>query len=295
MALHHGLRAAAGNTGGGGGGGGGGSSTITDIRTEIAAIAGVLATNRATYTGNISNVYYYAQDGNNPVGNYIIDGGGDMFDNANFTMPWLGSNPPETNVLTNLPTAISYNTTAATTDGYTTWAATGYRWVAAWGGSTTSSTDVGMPNTVVGSTGNSGTQYSGWMKAGNSGADGSGIRAWRTLNTGTTVNGFTVHSADVTTYNTPDPGHCDFYISLGHTNWNSSDGGSVPTLSAAGSSGTHWVQSVYGLNSSSQNNIVHIAMLLAKRSGTTGQQPTTTELYDIVNDVTSHLKTHFGY
>ena len=152
-----------------------------------------------------------------------------------------------------------------------------------------------MPNTVVGSTGNSGTQYSGWMKAGNSGADNAGSRTWRTLYTGQVINGFTVHSADATTYGTGDPGHCDFYISLGHTNWNSSDGGSVPTLSAAGSSGTGWVQSVYGLNSSSQNNIVHIAMLLAKKSGTTGQQPTASELNDIVDDVTSHLKTHFGY
>lgn len=288
MSIHHGLRAAAGASSGGG-------SSVTDIRTEIADIASVLATNRATYTGRIANVYYYRQDGAGPPHYFINDGGDDIFDNANFTSPWLGSNPSTGNSSANHPNAIAYNTTSATVDGNTTWAATGYYYRSSGYGT---ATDVGMPNTVAGSTGNSGATYSGWMKGGNSGADGSGTRTWRTIYSGSTINGFTVYAGDATTYGTSDPGHCDLYIALGHANWSSSFGGTSPAISSAGSGGTGFVQSVFGINSSSQNNIVHIAMLLAKRDASSspfGKQPTLTELQNIVSDVTSHLKTHFGY
>lgn len=301
MFLHHKLRAA---------GGSGSVSSITDIRTEIADIASVLATNRTTYTGRITNVYYYDQDGYTGTtlsSKFITDGEYDMYDNANFTSPWLGSIPSTGTTLSDHPNAIDYSTTSATTAGSTTWAATGYTQMTPYyyGNNTTSSaSDVGMPNTVVGSTGNSSAQYSGWMKGGDSGADGNGTRTWRTLYTGSTINGFTVYAGDASTYGTGDPGHCDLYISLGHTNWNSSFGGTSPSIgqpsTGDGASGTRKVSSWLGVNSTSQNNIVHIAMLLAKRDMSTGinnngQQPTSTELQNIVSDVTSHLKTHFGY
>ena len=286
MSLHHRSRAAAGVSSGG--------SSGTDIRTEIANIASVLATNRATYTGRIANVFYYRQDGPFPY-KFISDGWTDMFDNANFTSPWVGSNPSNGNSSSHHPNAIVYSTTSATTAGNTTWAATGYYYRSSGSGT---SADVGMPNTVVGSTGNSGATYSGWMKGGNSGADGSGTRTFRTLYSGATINGFTVYAGDATTYGTNDAGHCDLYIALGHTNWNSSFGGTSPTISDGNQASTHFVNSVFGVNSSTQNNIVHITMLLAKRDGNTapyGKQPTSTELQNIISDVTSHLKTHFGY
>ena len=59
------------------------------------------------------------------------------------------------------------------------------------------------------------------MVGGDSGADGSGTRTTVDLYNGVDVNGFTVYSSYMSTYNGGDPSSNDLYILLGHPNWGS--------------------------------------------------------------------------
>lgn len=268
-------------------------TNLNDIRPYLGQIAHVLAENSPNYLITLSYPYYYKRDGD---AKYVGDGGTDMFDNANFTSPWEGNNPSTGNTASSHPNCIEYTNITKTihpnVSGFH-YAATGWRYNNY--NETITQNDLGMPLIAVSSTGNSGNQYSGWMKGGNSGADGSGTRTVRSIRSNYTTNGFTVYAGDVTTYGTSDASHCDFYIALGHPEWNSSFGGATPIFTNGGSLGTGYVQSVGGLNSATQNNILWITMLLSERQLNQGRQPSTWALETIIDKLTAHLKDLFNY
>jgi hypothetical protein len=140
---------------------------------------------------------------------FILDGGGDMYDGGNYTAPWYYSNTNYTggsSITTTL--CINYsNTTPNVLDTNFYYASLGY-------------SNTARPLTVLGARSNTGSP-TGFQKAGNSGADGTGSRANGAIYTGNTVNGFTVHATYTQSYGTSDPVVCDVFILLGHPNWNS--------------------------------------------------------------------------
>lgn len=164
-----------------------------------------------------SNFYEYNLDGPTPSSRlespyFILDGGNDMFDGGNYTAPWAYSNTNHTalnSIATNL--CINYNDTTSSANVIDTnfyYASLGY-------------SNTAKPLTVLGARSNTGSPV-GFQKAGNSGADGLGLRANGSIYFGNTVNGFTVYATYTQSYSTTDPIVCDIFILLGHSNWNSS-------------------------------------------------------------------------
>lgn len=185
---------------------------------------------------------------------YINDGNGDMFDNGNYTAPWLYAN---TNYATgsSIPTNICVNyadttSTANILDTNFYYASLGY-------------SNTARPLTVLGARSNTGSPV-GFQKAGNSGADGLGSRANGVIYYGNTVNGFDVYATYTQSYNTTDPIVCDVFILLGHPNWNSKFDliRRIETLSTTVQSGA---LVAFGPNTA---NIMAITTLLSKPAST---------------------------
>lgn len=142
----------------------------------------------------------------------ISDGGNDMFDGGNYTMPALLDNTTylnEGNVSN--PPALSYDTTTMSltdTDFY--YVSLGY-----------GESPDRRPLTLLGTRSGVGNPI-GFQKAGNIGADSGGSIAYGDLYTGQVFNGFTTYSWYRQTYDqNSDPSICDLYILLGHPSWNS--------------------------------------------------------------------------
>lgn len=111
--------------------------------------------------------FTYRLDGNQYQ---ILDGGQDMFDQGNFTAPWLRAG---TNYITNqsitIPPALPYgNQTASLTDTNYYFASFGYTQSA--GSFPAAQSSIYHPLTMIGA--RSGSGPIGWQKAGNIGADG---------------------------------------------------------------------------------------------------------------------------
>jgi hypothetical protein len=149
----------------------------------------------------------------------IQDGGGDMYDNGNFTYPWLiagsdYSTSTSGSTLNSVVTIGYANTTATTIDTNFIYASLGY---ATSSGATVT---VNHPLTVLGFRNAIGAPV-GFQGSGNSGADGSGFLASGIIYAGTLVQGFTVHAFFRQTHGTSDPSHCNLVILLGHPRWGS--------------------------------------------------------------------------
>lgn len=166
------------------------------------------------------NFWAYSCDGN---GYYIDDGGDDMYDDGNFTTPWLlsGTNYAlQTNNPSNYPYSINYETITQTTMD------TDFRYVSL-GYIPGEDTDEPQPDdsrhplTVLGYRCNGPV---GWQVGGNLGADGDGDTINSILYAGTTINGFIVHAGYRQVYNAGDPSVCNLIILLGHPSWNSEFG-----------------------------------------------------------------------
>lgn len=195
--------------------------------------------------------YNYELDGD---GYYIDDGGGDMYDDGNYTIPWLLSNTDYSQE-NNDPSGsdqISYDvvgTQLVDTDFY--YASLGYI------------QDDSLPLTVLGTRTGIGNPV-GWQVCGNSGSDGGGSLSTGILYSGETLSGFTVHAFYRETYDAGDPSHCNLYMLLGHSNW-SSVFGSINSYAdpvANGGCGGYFYTS--GPN---VRNILAIQTLLSKPSG----------------------------
>ena len=200
---------------------------------------------------------------------YISDGGGDMYDNGNISSPWViagtqyisadGYSPGT------YPYAVSYGATAAAVDTDTSFGYISLGYEQFYFGAPQSLTY--LPLTVLGARDN--TTYGaglpiGFQTGGNSGADGGGTLASGTIYNGETVNGFTVYAFYRETYNASDPSHCDLYILLGHTQWNSTFGtvNSFAQPVNQGGCGGYLYTSGAGTK-----NILAIKTLLSKNSG----------------------------
>ena len=245
-----------------------------------------IATYLRSYMSEFRNPSFYAYqlDGN---GFSISDGGGDMYDDGNVTSPWIIAG---TNYTSNsgynpgtYPYAVNYTLSATTTNIDTSF---GYISLGYEQFSGVQSTTY-LPLTVLGARDND--NYGdglpvGFQSGGNSGADGGGTLAAASVYTGNTVSGFTVHSYYRQTYNAGDPSHCDLFILLGHTNWNSTFG-TVNTFGAPtnqGSNGSYLYTSGAGTK-----NILSIKTLLSKNGG---QQVTFNEIKNVVDNFIIRIK-----
>jgi hypothetical protein len=165
------------------------------------------------------NFFTYFLDGNQYQ---ILDGGNDMFDQGNYTAPWLLNN---TNYVSQqtipIPTpALNYSSQSSTlTDTNFYYAASGYSQAT---GSYPSGTQSSRfhPLTMIGA--RSGSGPIGFQKAGNIGADGAGSLVTGSIYSGSVVNGFTAHAFYRQSFGQgSDPSICDVYVLLGHPNWGS--------------------------------------------------------------------------
>lgn len=218
--------------------------------------------------------YSYTLDGST---NYIGDGGGDMYDNGNYTNPWFISGTDYSQITGDPGASLSYSTTTATTtDTDFVYCSLGY----------STSPDY-RPLTMLGyrSTAN---RVVGFQKSGNSGADGGGVLSSALLYNGSTINTFTVYAFHRETYSASDPSHCDLYMLIGHTNWGSSFGTVTSYAHPVGSGGNGGRLHT----STGSTNVVAVTMLLSKSGGV---EVTAAECQTVVQSFTARMKLYFGY
>ena len=135
--------------------------------------------------------FTYRLDGNQFQ---ILDGGQDMFDQGNSTIPWLRANTvywnPGSATFTG-PPAISYASQSSTlTDTNLYYAAFGYTQSA--GSFPAAQSNIYHPLTLFSA--RSGSGPIGWQKTGNIGADGAGSILTGSIYTGSVINGFTTYA-----------------------------------------------------------------------------------------------------
>ncbi len=242
-----------------------------------------IATYLRNYMSEFRNpsFYFYQLDG---TGQYINDGGSDMYDAGNFTTPWLKSNVQYTSAgstTANFPFSVNYtNTTSTNVDTDFYYVSLGYTQFS--GGSQSGARH---PLTVIGSRKDTGRV--GWQCGGNSGADGGGTLANGEIWSGTQSNGFTTYAYYRQTYNAGDPSHCNLIILLGHTNWASQFGqiNSFADPVVNGGNGVFY----YSMTAS---NILAIHTLLSKNSGV---QVTANECRTVVSNFTLRIKQSLGF
>jgi hypothetical protein len=229
-------------------------------------------------SGSLRNpsFFIYYLDGN---AYQISDGGNDMFDQGNFTAPWLRNNTSYI-VGNSIPTpspALNYTSQSSTiTDTNFYYASSGYS-------QSTGSYPAGSQNqsyhplTMIGA--RSGSGPIGFQKAGNIGADGGGFLVTGSIYTGSIVNGFTTYAFYRQSFGqSVDPSICDVYVLLGHPNWGSVFG-TVVSSSIAGTSNQG--AALYATGSSSE--ILAMTTLLSRAS------PTAIPLNDVKTVVDNYI------
>lgn len=220
--------------------------------------------------------YFYSLDGS---GTFINDGGGDMYDGGNYTYPWYAAGTPNNSQIAGSaanPLDYSLSTSSNTTDTDFVYRSLGY-----------GTSPDRRPLTMLGYRSNPNRNI-GFQKSGNSGADGGGTLASGILYNNTTLNTFTVHAFYRQTYNAGDPSHCDLYMLIGHTLWDSSFGtvfSYAHPVSGGGNGG-------YFYAGSTSRNIIAVTTLLSKSGGAL---VTSTECQTVVQNFTSRMKTYLGY
>ena len=259
----------------------------SDVSGVPFQILNTLATSLRNNMADFRNpsFYNYWCDGD---GYYINDGGGDMYDNGNITTPWLRSGTTYVGnggyTAGTYPSAINYTSTSSTlmdTDMY--YVSLGYT---QFSGGVQSPTF--LPMTVLGSRSGTGVAV-GWQIGGNSGADGGGTLASGTIYNGATVNGFTVYAFYRETYNAGDPSHCNLFILLGHTRWDSVFGtvNSFADPVSNGGCGAYYYTTGAGVK-----NILAIQTLLSKNSGVL---VSAAECQTVVDNFTLRIKQTLGF
>jgi len=232
------------------------------------------------------NFYNYQLDGN---GYEISDGGGDMYDNGNISSPWVIANTDYYSSTDGYspgtyPFAVDYTNSATSVNLDTSFGyiSLGYQQFTSGVQSPTY-----LPLTVLGARDNLiyGDGFPiGFQTAGNSGADGGGTLASGTIYNGTDLSGFTTYAFYRETYNASDPSHCDLYILLGHSNWDSTFGtiNSYAQPTNVGGCGGYLYTTGAGTK-----NILAIKTLLSKNSG---QLVTSSECQTVVNNFVIRIK-----
>lgn len=219
--------------------------------------------------------YSYTLDGGSDT--FIGDGGFDMYDNGNFTYPWIlagtvyATNHSSTQ---NAAVTIGYsNSTASVTiDTNFVYRSLGY-------------SSGQLPLTVLGYRSSPNTPI-GFQKGGNQGADGGGLQANGFVYDNVTVNTFTVYAFRRIVYSASDPSICDLFMLIGHSNWGSVFGTRVGFGDTSTDSGGGY------LYAPSSTNVLAVAMLLSKSSGV---EVTVAECQTVVTNFTSRMRTYYGY
>lgn len=235
--------------------------------------------------------FLYRLDGNSFQ---IVDGGQDMFDQGNYTAPWLrsGTNYIAQNSIT-IPPALSYASQSTTiTDTNYYFAAFGYTQSA--GTFPASQSAIYHPLTMIGA--RSGSGPIGWQKAGNIGADGLAGTQIQTgsIYTGSTVNGFTTYAYYRQTWGqSNDPNICDVYMLFGHPNWNSTFG----TVAWSASLSTQ-IQGATLYATGSASNLLAVTTLLSRTGSTSAGASlpiSASDIATVVNNFTLRIKEALSY
>jgi hypothetical protein len=263
--------------------------TPSETRSSPLCITGSLNT-IAAYLRNYmtefrnSNFWAYPCDGD-AGGNFIIDGGNDMFDNANYVTPWLLSgtlyNLSSTN-LADYPQHISYSTTTETVmDTDFNYVSLG--WVYESNRGTPQIDQSFHPLTVIGYRCSGPV---GWQIGGNAGADGGGNAISGYVHTNATVNGFQVYAGYRQIYNANDPTICHLIILLGHPLWNSVFG---PVSLQSNDADTNYC-SFYMYSGVGSENILGIYILLSKERNYATTPIANSELETVISNITNRIK-----
>lgn len=209
----------------------------------------------------------------------INDGGNDMFDNGNFTAPWLIAGTDYT-ALTSIPNASAIDYSQVTT----TTLDTNFGYVSLGYGTSPDR----RPLTVLGARNVDGVVV-GFQKAGNIGADGAGNIVYGDVYTGEIFNGFTTHAYYRQTYGqASDPAICDLYMLLGHANWSTNFGTiNKYTNTNKGIQGAYFYAS-----GATVKNVLAISTLLSKP---TPNQIPLADVQSVVQTYTLLIKTALGY
>lgn len=238
------------------------------------------------YVSDFRNPFFftYRLDGNSFQ---IFDGGNDMFDQGNYTAPWLRNGTNYTGLSSiATPPALSYlSQSSSTTDTNYYYASFGYTQSA--GSFPAAQSSIYHPLTMIGA--RSGSGPIGWQKAGNIGADGGGNLLTGSLYTGAVVNGFTTYAYFRQTYGQNfDPNICDVYILLGHTNWNSNFG-----TVAWSASLSRELQGAALYATGSASNLLAITTLLSRTGSTTNAASlpiSASDIRNVVDNFTLRIK-----
>jgi hypothetical protein len=246
----------------------------------------------ATYLRNYmtefrnSNFWAYSCDGN---GYYIDDGGDDMYDDGNYTTPWLLSGTTYASVIDDeedYPFAISYETTSQTTvDTDFRYVSLGY--VAGEDTDEPQPDDSRHPLTVLGYRCDGPV---GWQVGGELGADDDGNMMSAILYAGETVNGFTVHAAHRQVYNADDPTVCNLIILLGRAAWGSAFG---PITMYSDESTTN-SNGFYFYAGTGSKHVLAIHTVLSKPEGDDGTPIPDSELQTVVGNFTLRIAQALG-
>jgi hypothetical protein len=252
-----------------------------------------IATYLRSYVSDFRNpqFFVYRLDG---TAFQITDGGNDMFDGGNSTVPYLRSNVtywnPGSSTLTTAP-AVSYAVTSSTlTDTNFGYVSLGYTQSA--GAFPAAQNARFHPLTMIGA--RSGSGPIGWQKTGNIGADGGGSILTGSLYTGSVINGFTTYAYFRQTYGqASDPNICDVYMLFGHPNWNSNYGSIIwsASLSTAGQGGI-----LYATGSAS--NLLAVTALLSRTGSTAAGASlpiSASDLQTVVTNYTLRIKEAIDY
>lgn len=230
--------------------------------------------------------YNYQLDGN---GYEISDGGGDMYDNGNISSPWVITNTDyysstDAYSPSTYPFAVDYTNSATSVNIDTSFGyiSLGYQQFTDGVQSPTY-----LPLTVLGARDN--LTYGdgfpiGFQTAGNSGADGGGTLASSLIYNGVDLSGFTTYAFFRETYNAGDPSHCDLYILLGHSNWDSTFGSinSFAQPTTVGGCGGYLYTTGAGTK-----NVLAIKTLLSKNGG---QLVSSAECQTVVDNFVIRIK-----
>ena len=263
---------------------------------------------------NPSFYFYRLDTGGEPAASgasdsYIADGGNDMFDIGNYTLPQGPFSFNSRYIAANNIRAqagdieIGYETARTTQvyDGNFYYKTFGY------GGGTDTTTGAwtfpqsqltnfvaaanrpeSRPLTAFGyRTGSN--QTIGWGKCGNLGADGGGSLSYDLVYSNQTVNTFQVWAFRRCVFNTSDPSVCDLYMLIGHPRWNSVYGAGVD----AGSNPSTDLHNSY-LKMDGTTNVIAVTMLLSK-SGVPSAEVTAAECQTIVQNLTNRMKLFFYF
>jgi hypothetical protein len=231
-----------------------------------------------------ANFWAYTCDGD-VEGNYINDGGNDMFDNGNFVTPWLLSG-----TLYNLtdsglgayPEHISYSTTTETTvDTDFNYVSLGWIYE-----NDTDQPQINQsrhPLTVLGYRCSGPV---GWQVGGNVGADGGRSAVSGYVYSNATINGFNVYAGYRQVYNAGDPTICNLIVLLGHPSWNSVFG---PVSLQSDDNDSEYCQ-FYMYSGVGSENILGTYILLSKPDNDDTEPIANIELETVINNLTLRIK-----